>query len=200
MTTEQKIQEFWEWFEANEADLIVAIDSETVTDYYVNSLDNFILDLGKFSWEIGPLPASKWRLTISPNSEKELLKISRKIIAMAPSFSNWEFLHSKPAKEWDQQFHVYDDFMYEKEVDARNWHYVTLNDANQFELILEADNIDHLDAETALTAAHSFVEGELGEEMKINKIASIAIVPKLKPEHESGKRHISSLKDHILKF
>ena len=199
MSLEQKIQAFWDWFIVNEADLIAAIDSESATDHFVDSLDNFILDLGKFSWEIAPITSGKWRLTISPNNEIELLKISRKLVAMAPFMSNWEFHHSKPAKNWDKQFNVYDDFMYEKEVDARNWHFVANKDQNQsVALILEADNIDYLDAETAQTAAHLLVEGELGEETKISKIASIVIVPKLDLEYESERIHIDHLKNHFL--
>ena len=65
------------------------------------------------------------------------------------------------------------------------------------ELIFEANNITHIDEETALSAAHEFVTHELGEALKIKRIASVKIVVLLESEYDDSKEPISELKDHL---
>lgn len=201
MSIDNKIQAFWNWFVENEAALLVAIEEESETNHFVGSLDNLILDIGKFSWEIGPSNNGRWSLIISPNGDKDLLHTSQKIMGNSPQLNKWDFHHSKPPKQWEKQFTVYDDLMNIHEIDASNWNYVALKyDDQMVDLIVEANNIPHLDKSTAKTAADILVEGELGEESKINKIATIEVVPVLDLELQSKKATISYLKDHFLEF
>lgn len=201
MSQSDKIEAFWSWFTLNEPTIINAVEEESASDFIVENLDNLILALGAFSWEIGPGNKKTWCLTISPNENKDLLKISRSIMEIAPNLDKWEFNYFKPAKDWDRKFVVYDDLMNEHAVDAASWNYVALKYPDQMiELIIEADNISHLDQETALTAVSLVVMSELGEEVKISKIAALDVVSNLDDHHSSNRTSIEYLKNHILDF
>ncbi|MBN4081523.1 peptidase S41 [bacterium AH-315-C07] len=198
---EIKIENLWKWFIANEQQIIDSVENESVPDYIVENLDNLILDIGMFTWEIGPGKIKPWFLTISPNGDKDLIKVSQKIIDYAPDLNNWEYNYSKPAKEWDRKFTIYDSNMDEQDIDASNWKYVALPyEDDKIELILEAKNIAHLDNDTAATAANLFVTNEIGEENKIQKIFSVNIVDQLENEHDSRKSEINCLNEHLKKI
>jgi len=190
-----KIENFWKWFIANEQQIIEAVERESATEHFIENLDNLILDMGMFTWEIGPGKINPWVLTISPNGDKDLIKVSQKIMEEAPNLKNWEFNYSKPAKDWNRKFVLYDDNMDEQHIDASQWNYVALKyDDGMIDLILEAHNIEQLDSETSLTAADLLVVGEIGEETKIDWVLSIEIVNQLESEHASRKTHIQNLR------
>ena len=195
---EIKIENLWRWFIANERHIIDAIRNESVSDHIIENIDNLILDLGTFTWEIGAGKVKPWFFTISPNGDRDLIKVSQKIIEHAPNLKNWEFNYSKPAKDWDRRFIIYDGIMHELKIDASNWKFVALqNEDGMIELILEAANIRHLDRETATTAADLFVSNEIGEETKIRKVLSVDIVDQLEPQYNSQKTRIQDLKQHL---
>ena len=201
MSVEDKIEKFWSWFVMNEHKITLAIENESAADTLVEDLDNLILDLGAFSWEAGPRTNKTWFLTISPNENKLLLDISKSIIAAAPNLENWEFNYFKPAKIWNRKFVIYDDLMDEQNIDASRWKYVALNyEDDMIEIIIEADNIQHLDRETAQTAADLVVMSEIGEEIKINKITAVDIVKELDEQYSSSKSDIKYLKEDLLDF
>lgn len=195
---EIKIENLWQWFIANEQHIIDSVMNESVSDYIIENIDNLILDIGMFTWEIGQGKIKPWFLTISPNGDKDLIKVSQEIIEQAPNLDNWEFNYCKPAKDWDRKFIIYDSIMNEQNIDASNWKYVALqHDDGMIELILEAANIAHLDRETATTAANLFVTSEIGEETKIQLILSVNIVDQLKSQYKSRKAGIQDLKKHL---
>ena len=195
---EIKTENLWRWFIANEQHIIDSVLNESVSDYIIENIDNLILDFGIFTWEIGPGKIKPWFLTISPNGDSDLMKISQKVIEHAPNLDNWEFNYSKPAKDWDRKFIIYDSFMNEQNIDASNWKYVALqNMYGMIELILEATNIKHLDDDTATIAADLFVTNEIGEETKIRKILSVDIVDQLKHQYNLQKTGIQNLKNHL---
>jgi len=201
MSQSDKIDAFWSWFATNESAIVRAIEGESASESVVENLDNLILDIGAFYWEIGPGINKPWCLTISPNENKDLLKISRQIVETALELDNWEFNYFKPAKDWDRTFVIYDDLMNEQQVDASSWNYVALTHQDEMvALILEASNIQHLDKETALTAAGLVVLSEIGEEFRINKIAEVTIVSNLDDQYSSKRKGIKYLKNHILDF
>ena len=198
MLSEERIEHFWRWFMANEQQIIASFDNELLRESIIESLDNLILDFGMFTWEIGSGKAKQWFLTISPNGDKDLIKVSKEIIKHAPFLDRWEFNYCKPAKDWDRRFVIYDDNMDEQHIDSTNWNYVALQyEEGKIELILEANNIAHLDHDTAKTAAELFVTSEIGEEAKIQKILSIDIVDQLESKYDSSKAEIQFLKDRL---
>lgn len=193
-----KIESLWRWFVVNENQIIDSFQKESLTNYIVENLDNLILDFGMFTWEIGPGKVKPWFLTISPNGDRDLIRVSQKIIEHAPNLDDWEFNYCKPAKDWDRRFIIYDSNMNEQNIDASNWKYVMLrNEDGMIDLILEAMNITHLDHDTARTAADIIVTSEIGEETKIQKILSVDIVDKLERQYNSRKTEIQYLKKHL---
>lgn len=193
-----KIENLWRWFVANEKQIIDSFQNESLANHIVENLDNLILDFGMFTWEIGPGKVKPWFLTISPNGDRDLIRVSQKIIEHAPNLDDWEFNYCKPAKDWDRRFIIYDSNMNEQNIDASNWKYVMLrNEDGMIDLILEAMNITHLDHDTARTAADIIVTSEIGEETKIQKILSVDIVDKLERQYNSRKTEIQYLKKHL---
>jgi hypothetical protein len=193
-----KIENLWRWFVANENQIIDSFQNESLANYIVENLDNLILDFGMFTWEIGSGKVKPWFLTISPNGDRDLIRVSQKIIEHAPNLDDWEFNYCKPAKDWDRKFIIYDSNMNEQNIDASNWKYVMLrNEDGMIDLILEAMNITHWDHDTARTAADIIVTSEIGEETKIQKILSVDIVDKLERQYNSRKTEIQYLKKHL---
>lgn len=197
LMSNEKITTLWEWFVKNEQKVRHAIDKGTAfeREFVVESLNDLILDMGMFSWEIGPGQASEWSLTISPNGDRKRMLQSKKIIDEAPALYDWEFHYSKPAKVWDRQFQVYDDFMIAHELDASSWSFV-VNVAKDglIDILLEASNIGNLDAYTAKTAADLVVTHEIGEASRILYIGAIELVKEMEPELQEAKAGISYLK------
>ncbi len=193
-----KIENLWRWFVANENQIIDSFQNESLANYIVENLDNLILDFGMFTWEIGSGKVKPWFLTISPNGDRDLIRVSQKIIEHAPNLDDWEFNYCKPAKDWDRKFIIYDSNINEQNIDASNWKYVMLrNEDGMIDLILEAKNITHWDHDTARTAADIIVTSEIGEETKIQKILSVDIVDKLERQYNSRKTEIQYLKKHL---
>ena len=200
---DNKIEKLWQWFSDNEQEIRDGIDSESTSerDYIVKQLNELILDLGAFYWEIGPGLDKAWYLTISPNGRKDLLTISKRIMASAPNLDQWEYNFSKPANDWDRQFKLHDEYMTEQLVNASDWSFVaTQNENGMIEIILEADNITHLDADTAKSAADLVVLNEIGEAAKILNVVSIDIVQQLESHHTEQKTEIQYLTKQVEEF
>ena len=193
-----KIENLWNWFVSNEDEIIDVVDNELATDYIVESLDNRILDFGLFSWQIAPGKSKPWRLTISPNGDADLLKVSREIMNNAPQLSNWEFHYCKQAKDWNRTFEIYDELMNEHSVVASNWKFVALpKKGNLVQLIIEADNILHLDDETRFSAGELFVLNEIGEKARIQNVNTIQVVAEIEDQYQDQKVSIDQLKNHF---
>jgi len=199
-SNEDKIMKFWRWFVKSEKLIKDCIENESSTDreYVVDQLNEHILNIGTFAWDIGLNEDNFWFLTISPNGDRDLFEISQEIMGLAPTHLDWSFYSSKPAKNWDRKFSVYNDYLDVVEVDASPWNYICFEeDDGRIELIIEAKNIQNLDSETALSAANQFVTNEIGEELKIQRIASVEIVQLFESEYQDTKYPISELKDHM---
>jgi len=200
---EEKILNLWRWFYANELKIRKSIENNLYDEQevIVQNLDNLVLDIGRFSWDIGPTTTGNWSFTISPNSNKELLAETKEILSMAPTLDNWEFYFAKQARNWDYQLKIYDNEMNLRTIDTLEWNYVAIQEQNNgTRLILQANNINHLDSETANTAAHSFLINEIGEEAIIELIQSVKIVEKLENEQDKQKKPIVQLKKYIAKI
>ena len=196
---DEKIKALWKWFLDNERHIrkCVENDSSPHRKYIVDSLDNLVLDMGRFSWQIGPGTQRPWFLTISPNGDRELMTVSKEIMSNAPDLDDWEFNYCRPAKNWDREFSLYDDNMIQQKINASNWKCIALNSEGGIEIMLEADNIAHLDNETARTAADIVVINEIGEEAKILNVCSVAIVAQLESTYDSRKTEIKNLRKHL---
>lgn len=199
---EEKIENLWNWFILHEQQIKSCVKDESATgrEYLVESLNNLILDLGRFYWEIGHGIQQPCYLTISPNGDRELLKGSKKIVSSAPALGDWEFNHSKPAKEWDRTFMLYDNDMIEHFINAANWKFIILNQHGKVQLMLEAENIGGLDSDTVQAAADLVVINEIGEEAKILNVSSVVVVEELKVEYDTQKAEIKFLRNSLIEM
>ena len=59
---DEKIENLWKWFFSNEQKIRDCIENKSASeqDYIIEQLDNLILDLGMFTWEIGPGINKSW--------------------------------------------------------------------------------------------------------------------------------------------
>jgi hypothetical protein len=64
-------------------------------------------------------------------------------------------------------------------------------------LVFEAQNIAHLDEETAEFAVNQFLVNELGEKERILKISSVTVVPIIDEEDQEDKYPIHVLRSHL---
>jgi hypothetical protein len=191
---------FWQWFVKNEDTIKECIENEDSLHrgYVVEQMNELILRMGVLTWDIGLNDDKDWFLTLSPNGNKDMLQVSQQIMDLAPEHMGWLFYASKPAKKWNRQFTVYDNYMDEQFIDASPWHYIIFEEGNgRLELIIEAKNIHQLDSEVAEIAAEQFVVCELGELTRIIHISSIVIVHTLESEYESSKNRVTELKKHL---
>ena len=198
---EENILGFWQWFVKNEKTIKECIENEDSNqrEYVVEQMNEHILSHGVLTWDIGLNDDDGWFMTLSPNGNSDMLEVSQKIMDYSPDHMGWLFHSSKPAKNWNRQFTVYDSYMDEQLIDASDWHYVIFDDTDdgKLELILEAKNIPQLDPEDAESAAEKFVIQEISEATRIIQISTIEIVHTLDSEYESSKALVSELKDHL---
>jgi len=181
--------------------IIYCVDNEIVDEQQeiVSQIDNLVLDLGRFSWEIAPGKKKPWAFTISPNGDKKLLEQSRNIINSAPELNKWEFNYSKPAKDWDRKFSLYDENVDLQEIDASSWKFVAITGSDKkMDLLIEGPNISYLDTETAKLAAEQVVLNEIGEEARILYVSSIKIEFSLQGQFAKEKKGINLMKQLFL--
>jgi hypothetical protein len=182
----QQIDDFWKWFENNQALLEAVIEAggHPKTDEIVESLDQHILGMGKIKWQIGNPQPNAFSFTLSPNNQSEILKVTKAIISKAPQSSQWGFYHAAPATG-ELQLQVYDHNMDVQNIDANSWRAVIKNPGfGKIQLILEITNISHFDEDTQTIAADLVLNALLGEEKKINDLAGLELAFELEDQHK----------------
>ena len=196
---EDSILHFWRWFIKTENTIKECIENDHSIhrDTIVEQMNEHVLNLGVLTWDIGLNDDDNWFFMLSPNGNPDMLKVSQKIMDFAPEHMSWLFHSSKPAKNWNRQFSIYDTNMDEQFVDASEWQYIIFDDDAKFELIIEAKNISQLDPEESETAAEQFVIQEIGEATRILQISTITIVDAIESDFQSSKESVSELKDHL---
>jgi len=196
MSSNNNIFAFWSWLEDNLGRIrTVLLDpSHPDREYVVSSLDQHILAIGTFTWDIEKGMHRPWSLTISPNGDPDLLEQTKAIVEQAPDLADWEFYPAHQPKKQDFAFTVYDEEMNQQSVDANPWHYVLIPaGGRQHTLLIEAGNCPHLDDNTLYAAVNHLVTCLLGEETKIHRIADIEIVDELDEEHHKAAKPIVQL-------
>lgn len=197
---EDNIERFWQWFVKNERVIKDCIENEKSAhrDLIIDQMNEHILSLGMLTWDMGLNDENNWFLMLSPNGNKDMLMVSQRIVNEAPEHMDWLFYSSRPAKNWNRQFVVYDELHDEQTIDASDWYYLIFDsEDDKLALIIEASNISHLNEELTETAAEQFVVHELGELAWMLQIGSVEIVPTVEQDHEEMKNHVSDLKEHL---
>lgn len=185
---EKKPIDFWNWFAENSNHL----HSDTYDKALLDKLDE-IITLWGLTWEIGPGLTKENSLTISPNGDKDLLEQASKIISIAPEFEHWEFYASKQPKH---NWHIakFDGI----EIDATEWTFILFKYPDgKNEIVIQADNLKHLDTLTKELAADLVLTNLLGEKTKIEELDFIDIVDQ--HEHENGITQLKLLPAQVYK-
>lgn len=193
-----EIRMFWEWFSKIRKDF--GPDFENVA--LLDELDGWVNKLGDFSWEIGPGKIKENMLVISPNGDPELLLETKRIVSNAPPCDEWEFYYAKQPKEWELKFEYNTEDGKQVEIDASEWKYVLLRyEDGMFAIIIKGSyHLRPLSDDDQLMAAEIVLDGELGEEMRIQNICEIDIVGAFDSSQESNAGEIRGIADQLKKL
>lgn len=197
---DERVDAFWEWFVLNEERIVAILNNEESRDKesLVQSLNDWVLQLGMFSWEMGRGQRRPYFFTISPNRDPELFALSQQIIDAAPELPQWELNDAKPAQQWDLRLNIYDNDLNEWRVNASSWKFILLSKPhNKVKVRILAKNIAKLDAEARASAAELYVSGVAGEALRIRHVAGIEITSSFGPEEEADAHPFPDLKAHI---
>lgn len=188
------INMFWDWFSKHSKDLGENFDNEKV----LAEIDDRLMDLGGFAWEIGPGSKTKNQLVISPGGDLNLLPITKEIVSYAKTIPGWEFHYAKPPKEWDLMFDFEKDNGDVIGINASNWQYVLLRyEDGGFEIIIQTHDLDSLSEDDQLVASEILLDGILGEEIRMLHISYIDVVKKFDNQYISKSSDIKNLDSHL---
>ena len=193
-TLNLKISRFWEWFQQSEQMYREVTDPQAA----VEAMDNYVLEFGLFSWEIGEGKSKPHYLMISPNGDGKRMDISSALIKAAPNLQHWEFLYCKPPMDWDFQLEIYDQFLVKQNIDTSEWEYVLFKlPDNYVEVIVRANNMPEVEMEDKLNAAEMVLTKILGEELFINYLGALEVVRDFNDEQGKHSHQMRSLKSHF---
>jgi len=190
MELEEKVRNFWHWFEVNRKE----INPNIITEEMIDILDLKILELGDFAWEIREGKAKDNMLIISPGGDVELLKITEKIINSAMNISDWEFKSFKPPKNWNFRFKLEETV----EIDASNWEYILIKFTDgTFDILIKAENLKSLKETDRNLAVDIVLESTIGEKNYIEKIINYELVDSFDIKYQGKQNKIKVLSNHL---
>lgn len=187
-----KISSFWEWFETQEKRIRDILNDELhpEREELVQMMDNQVLSLGLFTWEMGPDGSNAFYLTISPNGDPELLRLSKSIVGASPAFPDWTFYYAKPIKEEPIELKLYDEEYNLHFVNAQSWQFgLSLTSSGHVDITIVANNMKHLDQETRIGAGNLVISSLLGEECHILHVRHIHVTTKA---HSKDRQTVSA--------
>src|SRR5690606_33317585 len=176
-----KISSFWEWFETQEKRIrdILNDELQPEREELVQIMDNQVLSLGLFTWEMGPDGSNAFYLTISPNGDPELLRLSKSIVGASPAFPDWTFYYAKPIKEEPIELKLYDEEYNLHVVNAQSWQFgLSLTSSGHVDITIVANNMKRLDQETRIGAGNLVISSLLGEECHILHVRHVHVTTK----------------------
>lgn len=188
------INMFWDWFTKHYKDLGENYNNQMV----LTEIDDKLMDLGGFAWEIGPGTRANNQFVISHGGDLDLLPITNEIVSYAKNIPGWEFHFAKPPKEWDFIFDFERDNGEVIEINASNWQYVSLKyEDGGFEIILQTHDLDGLSEDDKLAASEILLDGILGEEVRMLNISYIDVVKSFDDQHVNKSTDIKCLNNHL---
>jgi hypothetical protein len=166
------ISQFWKWFAENN----VVLGHKDVPESLVAQLEEHLFAIDRFDWEIGPGSVRQHRFSLSPCGDIEKLTLTQTIVKAAPSLDGWEFYSAKQPREWMLSFSLMADNL-PVEIDAKLWEIVVYKLKNgMYDILFKPNTTMGLKEEHLYWAATIILDGELGEEKRIEKIAGVEIV------------------------
>jgi hypothetical protein len=189
-----KIINFWKWFENNQDNLV----PEKINNTGITNLNNKILELGDFAWEIREGLNKDNMLIISPGGDVGLLNATQNIISFGPELPNWEYYHYKPAKNWDFKLSILEKSNIKKILDVSEWYYVLYRFSdNTYDIIIKASNLNNTLDEEKLIIADIVLESIFGEELSLKLFKNIEFVNEFNEEDISKVSSIQNLQKHL---
>lgn len=189
-----KILAFWSWFASTADELASQFDNEVLLE----QLDGKVSEMGELAWEIGPGLVYDNALAVSPDGNRGLLPVTKKIVAAAPVIPRWEFHPARPPRREAFEFSIGSSHEAETAIDAHGWRYVLFRyPDSRFELILEQSNLSRLAEEDRYTAAIVFVDALLGEEQRLEYIDSIDLCLGLSSANSKRASPVTVLAAHL---
>ena len=191
-----KLAEFWNWFVSVANDFGEKFENERL----LRELDQKVGELGDFGWEVGPGVSNPKNnaLVLTPCGHKDLLVVTKFVVENAPNCPGWEFFYSKPPKKWKRRFIMHDEEGSEIEIDASNWRYVMLKYPDgMFDMIIKAPELWQYSENSRQTAAAILIDGEIGEEKRLNWIETIEVVKEFEDNLRQKNNSINVLARHF---
>lgn len=197
MKSDEDIQDFWHWFKANRDAFGDTFENEAL----LRELGERVSALGPVGWEVGPgcADTASNSLTISPAGDAEVLPLTRRIVASAPSCPGWEFHWAKPPKRWDRKYIIEDPKGVDVLVNAAHWRYILRRYPDGLlDVVLKAPEICRWAEDEWTTAALILLDGELGEELRITRIHAVEVVCAFDQAQDGIP--IVHLRDHVVQI
>lgn len=193
-----QIYQFWTWFSKNQEQFKKIKNPVRVRDL----LDNQILVFGKLSWGIDEVKNNKYAFTISPNGDKKLLFLTKKIVDLAPTFPDWEFNYCKPPElDWDFQFKMFNNYLLMQNYDAAEWQFVLIEEEDyRIRVEVKVSNLEGLDIEEQVVAANMAVTKLLGEELRIEEVHSVTLTHQFDPRDKEWIYPMRQFRRRFLDF
>lgn len=188
--------EFWNWFQLVAPQLAADITSEQL----LAALDARIQELNpSLSWEVGPGLRKPLQLVVSPNLDRSLRGLARKIVSLAPELSEWEFHAARQPKDWDYRVEVrVGQSRRPVELDASKWTFVLLKYPDgTHEVLLQGNGAAGFTDEERWQAAAIVLESAVGEELLLDRIDEFDLVDELEPRFASQQRPIAVLRQAL---
>lgn len=168
----KNIRRFWDWFSEHATELA----ETSIPEVLLTELEEKLFAICQLDWELGPGRCAPNMLALSPRGDRELLVITKNIVAQAPQLAGWEFHPAKPPRDWNL---VFDLIVGDKpvEIDGRLWEFIAYKFKDgTYELLFRPDASRRLAKEYLNYAATIIVDGELGEERRMELVATIEVV------------------------
>jgi hypothetical protein len=193
---DKQVTEFWQWFQS----ICCQFGEHFENRELIDELDVRVGKLGKFSWELGPGVKNECNnaLALTPSGNADLLIETREVIALAPECPGWEFYPAKPPKKWQRRFMLRDVTGREITIDASGARYVLFRYPDSVIDILLADlRLSALSKRLQQTAVEMLIDGELGEEQRMNVIHNVEVIAEFDDKLQQASSPIACLAQHL---
>lgn len=181
---------FWSWFLKYQDQFGENFENQKL----IEELDEKVLDLGNFVWEIGPGTEKQNMLVISPGGDVEKLKDTEELVSLAPNCSDWEFYSSKPPKKWNLIFEFYsvdEEIVF---IDGNAWEYYCTSDQNgKLNIIIKYEITSNLEEVDLMYATEILLDGIIGEKLRIENISEIILKDLFSVEESKKSRLLKNL-------
>lgn len=191
--TDAGIQGFWTWFAATAPVLAADFGNEPLLE----ELDARVSAFG-IIWDLQGAPDNTYLLILSPFGDEDLLPLTKRMVAIAPTIEKWKFLHARPRLEAFDTVVIADESGDERTIDTKPWRYALYKFPDgTFDLILEQPNLADASEDDRYTAAFLTLDNVIGEEARIERIRSVEVVTALPAEAAATACPLTELPKHI---